>query len=88
MSAALAAADASDHAPYWALLHKITAPTLLTWGRDDRVSPLDMAMLPLRTIPRAELHVFPDCGHWTMIEQQAAWESVVIAFLSRPEGDQ
>jgi pimeloyl-ACP methyl ester carboxylesterase len=73
----------SDRAPYWAMLHRITVPTLLTWGRDDRVSPVDMALLPMRTIPRAELHVLPDCGHWAMLEQQAAWEAAVLAFLTR-----
>ena len=75
----------SDRAPYWAMLHKIGVPTLLTWGRDDRVSPVDMALLPMRTIPRAELHVLPDCGHWAMIEQQAAWEAAVLAFLTRDD---
>lgn len=81
-----AAALAADVAPYWAQLHKITAPTLLTWGRDDRVSPVDMAMLPMRTMPKAELHVFPNCGHWTMIEAKSAWESAVLAFLTRDGG--
>jgi len=33
-------------------MHKVKAPTLLTWGRDDRVSPLDMSLIPMRTIPR------------------------------------
>jgi pimeloyl-ACP methyl ester carboxylesterase len=80
------AAAAADTAPYWAMLHKIKARTLLTWGRDDRVSPLDMAIVPMRTIPGAELHVFPDCGHWAMIEQKDAWESVVLAFLTREDG--
>ncbi|UNT00521.1 alpha/beta fold hydrolase [Streptomyces tubbatahanensis] len=79
------AAAASDEAPYWAMLHKLRARTLITWGRDDRVSPLDMSILPMRTIPRAELHTFPDCGHWVMIEQKAAWESAVLAFLTREE---
>lgn len=83
--AGMAAAARSDHPPYWAMLHKLRAKTLMTWGRDDRVSPLDMALLPLRTIPDVELHVFPDCGHWVMIEQQQAWESVVLAFLLRDE---
>jgi 2-hydroxy-6-oxonona-2,4-dienedioate hydrolase len=54
-------------------------------GRDDRVSPVDMALLPLRTLPRGEIHIFPDCGHWVMIEQKAAWESAALAFLTRPE---
>ena len=87
MTATAAAAAASDQPPYWAMLHKITAPTLITWGRDDRVSPVDMALLPLRTLPRGEIHIFPNCGHWVMIEQKAAWESAVLAFLTRPDGE-
>ncbi|AWL41980.1 alpha/beta hydrolase [Streptomyces sp. SM18] len=82
-AARTAAAAASDEAPYWATLHRLRTKTLLTWGRDDRVSPLDMSILPMRTIPDAELHVFPDCGHWVMIERKAAWESAVLAFLTR-----
>ncbi|CAM5645209.1 alpha/beta hydrolase [Streptomyces pilosus] len=86
-TAAAAAAAQSDQPPYWAMLHRITAPTLITWGRDDRVSPVDMALLPMRTMPRSELHVLPDCGHWVMIEQKEAWESAVLAFLTRPDSD-
>jgi pimeloyl-ACP methyl ester carboxylesterase len=63
-------------------LPKIEAPTLLCWGRDDRVTPLDGAIVPMRIIPNCELHVFPHCGHWTMIEQKDAFEAVVGAFLS------
>ena len=80
-----AAAAAADHVPYWAMLHKIKAKTLITWGRDDRVSPMDMALIPMRTIPDVELHVLPNCGHWAMIEAKDAWESAVEAFLTRPE---
>ncbi|MFJ9214043.1 alpha/beta fold hydrolase [Streptomyces sp. NPDC102264] len=87
LTALLAADEAGDQPPYWAMLHKITAPTLITWGRDDRVSPVDMALLPMRTMPKAELHIMPDCGHWVMIEQKDAWESAVLAFLNRPGGD-
>ncbi len=67
-------------------LVKIQAPTLLTWGRDDRVTPLDGAIAPLRLIPRCELHVFPDCGHWAMIERKDEFESVVLSFLLRDRG--
>lgn len=85
LAARARAAEASDAPPYWAMLDKIKARTLITWGRDDRVSPLDMAIVPMRTIPDVELHVFPDCGHWAMIEQKAAWESAVLAFLLRKD---
>jgi pimeloyl-ACP methyl ester carboxylesterase len=69
----------------WAIMHKVKVPTLLTWGRDDRVSPLDMALVPMRTIPNAELHVFPNCGHWVMIEAKAAFERTVLSFLTQDD---
>ena len=65
---------------------KIEAPTLLTWGRDDRVTPLDGAIAPMRMIRKCELHVFPDCGHWSMIERKDEFESVVLSFLLRDLG--
>jgi pimeloyl-ACP methyl ester carboxylesterase len=62
-------------------LARIQAPTLLLWGRDDRVSPLDMALVPMRLIPKCEFHVFYDCGHWVMIERRQEFERTVLAFL-------
>ena len=45
----MAGMKAADVPMPWALMHRVQAPTLLTWGRDDRVSPLDMALIPMRT---------------------------------------
>lgn len=66
-----------------ATLARIKAPTLVTWGRDDRVTPLDGMLLPMRVIRNCEVHVFGDCGHWVMIEQAEAFERVVVEFLLR-----
>ncbi|WP_371587590.1 4,5:9,10-diseco-3-hydroxy-5,9,17-trioxoandrosta-1(10),2-diene-4-oate hydrolase [Streptomyces virginiae] len=52
----------------WREAHRISHPTLLTWGREDRVNPLDGALLALKAIPDARLHVFPRCGHWAQTE--------------------
>jgi pimeloyl-ACP methyl ester carboxylesterase len=79
----MAAIEDSDGPQPWLLLHRVSAPTLVTWGRDDRVSPLDMALIPLRTLPHVELHVFGNCGHWAMIEQRDAFVATVKAFLLR-----
>src|SRR5512139_2738063 len=76
---------ASKTPPLWAMLHRLKAKTLITWGRDDRVSPVDMALVPMRTIPDVEGHIFANCGHWAMIEQKEAWENVVLAFLTRDQ---
>jgi 2-hydroxy-6-oxonona-2,4-dienedioate hydrolase len=67
----------------FAHLASIQAPTLLTWGRDDKVSAMDRALVPMRMVPNCELHVFSNCGHWTMIERKAEFENVVLAFLAR-----
>lgn len=65
------------------MLGKIECPTLLTWGRDDRVTPVDGMLIPMRVIRRCEVHVFPDCGHWAMIERRAEFERVTLEFLQR-----
>ena len=67
----------------FAHLATIHAPTLITWGRDDRVSPLDRAFVATRMIPNCELHVFPKCGHWAMIEHKDAFERITLEFLGR-----
>jgi len=65
------------------ILRQIQVPTLVTWGRDDRVTPLDGFIAPMRLIRQCELHVFPDCGHWAMLERKADWERVVRSFVTR-----
>ncbi|MQW74345.1 alpha/beta fold hydrolase [Nocardioides sp. dk4132] len=82
IEATFASIDSSAHGtPGWAEFDKIRAKTLITWGRDDRVSPLDQMLIPMRTIRDVQVHIFSQCGHWAMIEQKAAWESTVEAFL-------
>lgn len=72
-----------DNTETLALLRRIEAPTLVTWGRDDRVTPLDGFITPMRLLRNGELHVFPNCGHWAMIERKDDWERVVLSFLTR-----
>jgi len=44
---------------------------------------MDRAFVAMRMVPNCELHVFPKCGHWAMIERKAEFENVVLAFLGR-----
>ena len=70
-----------------AMLTKIKAPTLVMFGRDDRVTPMDGSLAAMRLIAKCELHVFYDCGHWAMIERKDEFESTVLAFLARDRKD-
>ncbi|WP_137725538.1 alpha/beta fold hydrolase [Prescottella subtropica] len=77
------ALEASDAPPYWSMMHRVQCPTLFTWGLDDRQCPPDMPLVPLRLVPNAELHVFPNCGHWVMEEAKEAFERLALEFLLR-----
>ncbi len=83
MDATTAMVEGPHAAATFGYLAAIQAPTLITWGRDDRVSSMDRAFVAMRMIPNAELHIFPKCGHWAMIERKAEFESVTLAFLMR-----
>jgi 4,5:9,10-diseco-3-hydroxy-5,9,17-trioxoandrosta-1(10),2-diene-4-oate hydrolase len=75
--------DTFEDGMLWREAHRLRKHTLLTWGREDRVNPLDGALVALKTIPRATLHVFPNCGHWAQIEAADEFREVALAFLAR-----
>ncbi|MEJ2481475.1 MAG: alpha/beta fold hydrolase [Acidihalobacter sp.] len=52
--------------------------TLIVHGREDRVIPLQNAYDLLARIPRAQLHVFGECGHWTQIEHAARFNRLLL----------
>lgn len=67
--------------PLWRDLHKIKAPTLLLWGRDDRTITFDGAQIMLKQIRDVQLHVFGRCGHWVQLERQGEFDRMVADFL-------
>jgi 2-hydroxymuconate-semialdehyde hydrolase/2-hydroxy-6-oxo-octa-2,4-dienoate hydrolase len=62
---------------------RITTPTLIVHGREDRVIPLDVGINMLNALPNADLHVFSNCGHWTQIERASEFAALVEQFLSK-----
>jgi 4,5:9,10-diseco-3-hydroxy-5,9,17-trioxoandrosta-1(10),2-diene-4-oate hydrolase len=75
--------DTFEDGMIWREAHRIRQHTLLTWGREDRVNPLDGALAALKLIPKASLHVFPNCGHWAQVEAAEEFREVATAFLAR-----
>jgi 4,5:9,10-diseco-3-hydroxy-5,9,17-trioxoandrosta-1(10),2-diene-4-oate hydrolase len=69
--------------PPWTRAHKIENDTLITWGRDDNMLPVEGAFLAFAQMTNAELHIFSRCGHWAQVERKAEFERLVIEFLSR-----
>ncbi|UTT84846.1 alpha/beta hydrolase [Vibrio pelagius] len=51
------------------LLADIKIPTLVITGRDDLLCPIDNHLLMAKHIENVSLHVIPDCGHLSTMEQ-------------------
>jgi 4,5:9,10-diseco-3-hydroxy-5,9,17-trioxoandrosta-1(10),2-diene-4-oate hydrolase len=75
--------ETAEDGMLWREAHHLRKHTLLTWGREDRVNPLDGAFTALKLIPKAQLHVFPNCGHWAQIEAAEEFAEISTAFLAR-----
>lgn len=60
---------------------KISAPTMVLHGREDRVVPPECGLLLARAIPKADLHMFGQCGHWVQTERRADFLRLVTAFV-------
>ncbi|MFA5122030.1 alpha/beta fold hydrolase [Zavarzinia sp.] len=60
----------------------IDKPALIVHGREDRVIPPSNAERLFRLLPRAELHMFGQCGHWTQLEHADRFNSLVGDFLA------
>jgi len=66
----------------WREAHRLKHEVLLIWGREDRVNPLDGALIALKQLRRTQLHVFGGCGHWAQLEKFDEFNRLSLAFLS------
>jgi pimeloyl-ACP methyl ester carboxylesterase len=62
-------------------LSNIGIPTLLVWGRNDLITPPEVAVEFKDHISRAELHFIEECGHAPMIEQPEKFNYIMLDFL-------
>jgi pimeloyl-ACP methyl ester carboxylesterase len=80
-----AAADATDAImsyDYRDRVSEIACPTLIVWGRDDRVVPVSSAEEYHRLIDRSRVDIFEDTGHVAMLERPARFNAALEAFLA------
>ncbi len=68
--------DIEDH------LGDIRCPTLLVWGREDRLVDVRYAARLLAAIPGARCVLLEDTGHMAMLERPARFNADVAAFLA------
>jgi pimeloyl-ACP methyl ester carboxylesterase len=57
-------------------------PTLLIWGKQDKVVPVSVAEVFKKSIPGSQLVVFENCGHRPEVEKQAEFTQQLQRFLA------
>ena len=62
-------------------LDNIKIPTLIIWGREDRLFPVGHACFAREKIPDSYLYIFDQCGHMPNFERPDEFNSLVLNFL-------
>jgi 4,5:9,10-diseco-3-hydroxy-5,9,17-trioxoandrosta-1(10),2-diene-4-oate hydrolase len=62
-------------------LAKLATPTLVIWGRDDKVNKPSGAAMLGRRMPNADVLLTANTGHWVQWERADFFNAVTTAFL-------
>lgn len=72
-------------ASLWSVAPLVKAPTLVVWGREDRVISVKRAVRTARAIPRARLLVLPRTGHVAQMERPVVVAKAVLGMWEHVE---
>jgi pimeloyl-ACP methyl ester carboxylesterase len=65
------------------MLKKISQPTTIVWGQEDRILPAAQAAWLHTRLPQADMRLLPEIGHAPQEEAPATVNKIIIAFLAR-----
>jgi len=63
-------------------LPKMNQPTCLIWGRQDKVTPPQVAVDFDKLLPNSDLFWIDKCGHVPMMERPEEFNSVLATWLT------
>lgn len=64
-------------------LPKMTTPTCIIWGRNDKVTPPDVAEEFDRLLPNSDLYWIDKCGHAAMMECPEEFNAHLLEWLKK-----
>ena len=65
-------------------LSAVKSPTLIVWGREDKLTPLAGGERFKKEIPGSQLAVIDKCGHVPQVEKAAEFNRILLEFLGTP----
>jgi len=63
-------------------LHRITVPTLVLWGAEDKYLPSRYAQAWGAQVPDVMVDMIPECGHMPLVEKAEATADKILGFLA------
>jgi pimeloyl-ACP methyl ester carboxylesterase len=72
---------ADEPETFWQRARSIEVPTLILWGREDRLVPVGLGHRLANTIPGSRIEVLPGVGHVPQFEQPEETRRLVLEFL-------
>jgi len=64
-------------------IKKFDVPVCLIWGKNDNVTPPEVAEEFHRLLPQSELHWIDKCGHAPMMERPQEFNNILSSYLER-----
>lgn len=64
--------------PFASDLESLKMPTLILWGRNDRILPVGLASLWQQALPHAKLRIVDNAGHLLLDESAEARRELEI----------
>lgn len=65
-----------------AALSSLACDVLLIHGREDNFVPVDVSVRAAKLIPKAQLALFGQCGHWVQMERFREFNALLATFLT------
>lgn len=64
-------------------IKNLAMPVCLIWGKDDKITPPDVAEEFHKLIKNSELHWIEQCGHAPMMERSKPFNEILDVFLTK-----
>ncbi len=65
------------------LLKGVDTPTLIVWGKEDKIAPLNCGERYMQALPRAQLVALNECGHFVEVEKPTELAQLALEFLRK-----
>jgi len=65
-------------------IRRIDCPTLIIWGKNDKVISYHDAFYAFNETPNSSLIIFNNCGHLPFIEKHELFNKIILNYLHNP----